>query len=124
MMKERFKILNVEELVCFLGLTLLMPQTKKLKLQEFWSKDSLIQTPVFGQIGTFMFYAFFSSTKMICWQVMTLSTKYDHFWTISRTSSKLLFTLSKIFALTKVFCCIKDVFITNSTSPPNAVGFE
>ncbi|KAL3286346.1 hypothetical protein HHI36_000854 [Cryptolaemus montrouzieri] len=36
--------------IVLLSLTLLMPPTEKLKLQEFWSKDSLIQTPGLGQI--------------------------------------------------------------------------
>ncbi|KAL3285085.1 hypothetical protein HHI36_019209 [Cryptolaemus montrouzieri] len=92
-MQKRFKILKVEELFCFLGLTLLMPRTKNLKLQEFWSRDSLIQIPVFGQIFARDRYAFFTSSIMPTGNdpLYKIRPLLDHFAKIFKTAFTLLF---------------------------------
>lgn len=38
------------EMYCFIAVSLLMAQVKKLKLVDYWSKDALLSTPIFGQI--------------------------------------------------------------------------
>ncbi|KAG8238845.1 hypothetical protein J437_LFUL018294, partial [Ladona fulva] len=39
-----------EEVFRFLAITLLMPRTKKLSLNDYWSRDVLIRTPIFGEL--------------------------------------------------------------------------
>lgn len=45
-----WKDTNIEELWRFFGLTMLMPRSKKLQISEYWSKDSLLKTPIFGEM--------------------------------------------------------------------------
>lgn len=47
---SRWKQIEPAEFYCFLACSLLMPRTKKLEVNEYWSTDSLLQTPVFSQI--------------------------------------------------------------------------
>ena len=41
---------TVDELYCFLACTLLMSSTKKLRLNEYWSRDKLLKTDIFSEI--------------------------------------------------------------------------
>ncbi|GLH12572.1 PiggyBac transposable element-derived protein 4 [Gryllus bimaculatus] len=41
---------TVEEMFCFLALCMLMPRSEKVCLSEYWSTDSLLSTPVFGEM--------------------------------------------------------------------------
>ncbi|XP_046398242.1 piggyBac transposable element-derived protein 4-like [Ischnura elegans] len=41
-----------EEIYSFLAITLLMPRVKKLSLHEYWTKDILMKTPIFGDLMT------------------------------------------------------------------------
>ncbi|KAL3267436.1 hypothetical protein HHI36_011563 [Cryptolaemus montrouzieri] len=103
-----------------------MTQTKKLKLQKFWSQDSLIQTPVSSQIIARDRYIHilrvlhFNNNDLSVINDPLQVPLLDHFANVFKTA----FTLSKISVLTKIFCCIKGVFISSSTSPPNAIGLE
>lgn len=45
-----WKDLTVNELMQFFALTLLMPHVKKLSIELFWTKCSLRQTPIFGEV--------------------------------------------------------------------------
>lgn len=47
---KRWKDTNYEELYCFLAVTILMPQVKKLKVNDYWASEFLISTPSFSQI--------------------------------------------------------------------------
>ncbi|XP_046400817.1 piggyBac transposable element-derived protein 4-like [Ischnura elegans] len=47
---DGWKDVTKEEMYCFLAITLLMTRTKKLAICEYWSKDSLIRTPIFGDL--------------------------------------------------------------------------
>lgn len=47
---KQWKDTDYEELFCFLAVCLLMARVKKLKLSEYWSKDALLRTPVFGEV--------------------------------------------------------------------------
>lgn len=40
----------LEEMYCFLAVSLLLPHVRKLTLNKYWSKDTLLATPVFGKI--------------------------------------------------------------------------
>lgn len=44
-----WKDIDVSELFIFISLTLLMPHVKKTDIKNYWSKDSLIRTPIFGE---------------------------------------------------------------------------
>lgn len=46
---KNYKPVVVDELYVFLGISLLMPLVKKRRIKDYWSKDSIICTPIFGQ---------------------------------------------------------------------------
>lgn len=46
----RWKPIEPPEFYCFLACSLLMPRSKKLAVNEYWSKDPLLQTPIFSDI--------------------------------------------------------------------------
>ncbi|KAJ8953424.1 hypothetical protein NQ318_023542 [Aromia moschata] len=46
---KNWKPTNVNEFYVFLAVSLLMIQVKKNRISEYWSKDALIETPIFGQ---------------------------------------------------------------------------
>lgn len=41
---------NMAEIYCFLAVSLLMPQVKKSKINDYWSTDIFLSTPIFSQI--------------------------------------------------------------------------
>ncbi|KAG5889828.1 hypothetical protein JTB14_023153 [Gonioctena quinquepunctata] len=43
-------LITNSEMYCFIGVSLLMPQVKKLKLVDYWSRDDLLATSIFGQV--------------------------------------------------------------------------
>lgn len=47
---RKWRDVTKNELYNFIGVSLLMAQVKKLKLKDYWSKDALLSTPIFGQI--------------------------------------------------------------------------
>lgn len=47
---KNWKPTNVSEIYMFLAISLLMAQIKKNRITEYWSKDALIETPIFGQL--------------------------------------------------------------------------
>lgn len=47
---KRWKNTNLGEIYRFFAINLLMPQVKKHKINDYWSKDFLLATPAFGQI--------------------------------------------------------------------------
>lgn len=46
------KPVNTDEMYVFLAVSLLMPLVKKNRIKDYWSKDSIIATPIFGQVMT------------------------------------------------------------------------
>ncbi|KAJ8934842.1 hypothetical protein NQ318_016178 [Aromia moschata] len=44
-----WKDIDISELFVFISLTLLMPHMKKTDIKDYWSKDSLMHTPIFGE---------------------------------------------------------------------------
>ncbi|KAG8238671.1 hypothetical protein J437_LFUL018385 [Ladona fulva] len=38
-----------EEMYRFLGIAMLMPRARKLALHEYWSREALVKTPIFGE---------------------------------------------------------------------------
>ncbi|KAK7788744.1 hypothetical protein R5R35_000768 [Gryllus longicercus] len=47
---SKWKETNFQELYCFIAVCLLMARVKKLKISEYWSKDILLNTPVFSDL--------------------------------------------------------------------------
>lgn len=47
---KKWKDTTMEEMYCFLAVTLLMPQVKKQKMNDYWSSDIFLSTPIFSQI--------------------------------------------------------------------------
>lgn len=41
---------TINELYCFIAVSYLMAQVKKLKIVDYWSTDALLVTPIFGQV--------------------------------------------------------------------------
>lgn len=41
---------DIQEMYVFLAVTFLMPQVKKQRLSDYWSKDMVIETPFFHQV--------------------------------------------------------------------------
>lgn len=57
---------TVEELYVFLGLTLLMPLVHKQRIQDYWTKDLVIETPFFRQVMSRDRYLAILSTLHFC----------------------------------------------------------
>lgn len=47
---KNYRPTDVNEMYTFFGLCLLMPLTKKHRLQDYWTKDFIIETPIFSQV--------------------------------------------------------------------------
>lgn len=47
---KNWKETNTSEIYVFLAVSLLMSQVKKNRVTDYWSKDALIETPIFSQI--------------------------------------------------------------------------
>ncbi|KAG8239803.1 hypothetical protein J437_LFUL019419 [Ladona fulva] len=47
---QAWKDTTNEEMYRFLAITMLMPRTRKLALHEYWSRDALLKTPIFGEL--------------------------------------------------------------------------
>lgn len=47
---KNYKPVDVDEMYVFLAISLLMPLVKKQKIKDYWSKDIIIETPIFGQV--------------------------------------------------------------------------
>lgn len=45
-----WKDTGFEELYSFIGIWLLMARVKKLRIKEYWSRDVLLSTPIFGEV--------------------------------------------------------------------------
>ena len=50
---------SIDEIYVFLAISLLMPLVKKNRIKDYWSKDIIIETPIFGQIMSRDRYLFF-----------------------------------------------------------------
>ncbi|KAK9736419.1 Transposase IS4 [Popillia japonica] len=46
---EKFNVPSREEMYLFIAISLSMPQIKKQRVKDYWSKDFIIETPVFSQ---------------------------------------------------------------------------
>ncbi|XP_071051388.1 piggyBac transposable element-derived protein 4-like [Onthophagus taurus] len=49
-MKQNMRNLGPDEFMCFLGIVLLMSRVKKLEIHEYWSTNTLIETPMFAKV--------------------------------------------------------------------------
>lgn len=47
---KNYKCPNKNEMYLYLAICLLMPQVKKQRVKDYWSKDFVIETPVFAQL--------------------------------------------------------------------------
>ncbi|XP_031338615.1 piggyBac transposable element-derived protein 4-like [Photinus pyralis] len=47
--EKKWKDIDLPELSIFLALTMLMSRNKKLDMKEYWSKDPLLNSPIFGK---------------------------------------------------------------------------
>nr|XP_022902691.1 piggyBac transposable element-derived protein 4-like [Onthophagus taurus] len=47
---KRWKPIDFKEMYCFIAVTILMPQTKKLNIQAYWTSDAYLSTPIFGRL--------------------------------------------------------------------------
>lgn len=47
---KNYRPTDVNEMYTFFGVCLLMPLTKKYRLQVCWTKEFIIETPIFGQV--------------------------------------------------------------------------
>lgn len=47
---KNYRPTDVNEMYTFFGVCLLMPLTKKHRLQDYWTKEFIIETPIFGQV--------------------------------------------------------------------------
>ncbi|KAJ8946215.1 hypothetical protein NQ318_013026 [Aromia moschata] len=48
-------LIDVNEMYTFLGVCLLMPLMKKQRLQDYWTKEFIIETPIFSQNSLYPF---------------------------------------------------------------------
>ena len=119
---------GLAELYCFFAVSLLMTRNKKLSLAEYWSKDKLLRSDIFGELMTrdryFKLLQMLQLSPMMLVVLMIVCTKYETSLKYYEKHLMNHFSLTNGYALTKVCFCIKGGFLLSNTIKEKQIWYK